>query len=153
MDLKKLQEEVNGRWGSQTDNPCHGSTPAHALTHMMKALGMLASALNDAEHERREMRPEEIEKYLADMVISAARFGSDVVNLNAACASRLGRKFPEPAKVTTSIDSELLEDLLRFFRENEHHPDCTCSDDALHTDSRSIRALLTERETASAVAS
>jgi len=46
----------------------------------------------------------------------------------------------------SQLDAELFEDLLRFFRENEHHPDCTCSDDALHADSRSIRALLDRRE-------
>ncbi len=94
MDLKTLQAEVNGRWGDQSHNPCHGSDPNHALVHMTKALGKIASALNDAEHEQRAMQPGEIDKYLADLVICAARFGSGIVDLDAACAARLVEKFP-----------------------------------------------------------
>jgi len=94
MDIKKLQEEVNGRWGSQKANPCHGSDSNHALLHMTKAIGKIASALNDAEHEHRTPTSEEIEKYLADLVICAARFADDVVDLDKACSSRLEEKFP-----------------------------------------------------------
>lgn len=93
VNLKELQEEVNGRWGSQ-DNPCHGSDSNHALLHMTKALGKVASALNDAEHQDRAIRSDEIAKYLADLVICAARFADGVVDLDAACASRLAEKFP-----------------------------------------------------------
>jgi hypothetical protein len=95
MDIKKLQEEVNARWGSQENNPCHGSDPNHALVHMVKALGKVASALNDAEHEERAPRAEEIDKYLADLVICAARFGYGIVDLDAVCVARLEEKFPE----------------------------------------------------------
>jgi|SRR5271157_3815335 len=94
MDLKTLQDEVNGRWGSQASNPCHSSDENHALVHMTKALGKIASALNDAEHEHRAMRSDEIDKYLADLVICAARFGRNVVDLDAACTVRLVEKFP-----------------------------------------------------------
>jgi hypothetical protein len=94
VDLKKLQEEVNVRWENQEANPCHGSDPNHALIHMTKALGKVASALNDAEHQDRAIRSDEIDKYLADLVICAARFANDVVDLDAACASRLAEKFP-----------------------------------------------------------
>ena len=95
MDLKKLQDEVNARWALQLDNPCHRSADAnHALVHLTKALGKLASALNDAEHEQRETRADEVSKYLADLVICAARFGDGVVDLDAACAARLAEKFP-----------------------------------------------------------
>lgn len=94
MDIKKLQEEVNSLWASQIDNPCHRSAdPNHALVHMTKALGKLASALNDAEHEGRAIRSDEVAKYLADLVICAARFGNGAVDLDAACASRLVEKF------------------------------------------------------------
>ena len=94
MDLKRLQQEVNSRWGGQDANPCHGSDANHALLHMTKALGKIASALNDAEHEQRTLQSSEIEKYLADLVICAARFGCSVVDLDTACVSRLDEKFP-----------------------------------------------------------
>ena len=97
MDLKKLQEEVNARWGSQDTNLCHHSDTNHALVHMTKALGKVASALNDAEHEQRALLSSEIDKYLADLIICAARFGRGVVDIDAACVSRLAEKFPVSA--------------------------------------------------------
>ena len=103
MDLKKLQEEVNGRWGSQDANLCHVSDTNHALVHMTKALGKVADALNDAEHERRQPRAEDVEKYLADLVICAARFAYGAgVDLNVACIDRLSAKFPKAAQVAPS---------------------------------------------------
>jgi hypothetical protein len=94
MDIKKLQEEVNGRWGSQDYNLCHGSDSNHALVHMTKALGKVASALNDAEHEQRSCHAEEIEKALADLIICAARFANGITDLDEACTLRLAEKFP-----------------------------------------------------------
>lgn len=98
MDLHKLQDEVNARWALQLNNPCHRSADAnHALVHMTKALGKVASALNDAEHEGQALTAGEVERYLADLVICAARFGSGVVDLDAACVARLAEKFPAHA--------------------------------------------------------
>jgi hypothetical protein len=95
MRIDELQAEVNRRWGSQEGNPCSESSEAgHALVHLMKALGKVASAVNDAEHEKRVLRPDEVEKYLADLVICSARLGNGVVDLNEACHKRLGEKFP-----------------------------------------------------------
>jgi len=95
MDLKQLQNEVNRRWELQVNNPCHRSADAnHALIHMTKALGKIASALNDAEHDQRKMRPEDTAKYLADLVICATRFANGLVDLDEACTSRLAEKFP-----------------------------------------------------------
>lgn len=95
MDLKKLQDEVNSRWTLQIGNPCHRSADAgHALVHMTKALGKVASALNDAEHEKRAMTADEVARYLADLVICAARFSHDIVDLETACELRLAEKFP-----------------------------------------------------------
>jgi len=95
MDIKQLQEQVNSRWELQLNNPCHRSADAnHALVHMTKALGKLASALNDAEHEERALESEEVSKYLADLVICASRFGNKFVDLDAACQARLAEKFP-----------------------------------------------------------
>jgi hypothetical protein len=96
MDIATLQQEVNSRWGLQLGNPCHRSADAnHALIHIAKALGKIAAALNDAEHEGRLLRPDEVERYLADLVICAARFGDGLVNLDFACTSRLAEKFPK----------------------------------------------------------
>jgi hypothetical protein len=86
---------VNTRWSLQIGNPCHRSADAnHALVHMTKALGKVASVLNDAEHEQRALLATEIEKYLADIVICAARFAQDTIDLDAACILRLDEKFP-----------------------------------------------------------
>jgi hypothetical protein len=93
MDIKILQQEVNRRWSDQVGNPCHLSDPTHALVHLTKALGKVAAAINDAEHEDRSVRPDEVRKYLADLVICAARVAPDV-DLAAACADRLREKFP-----------------------------------------------------------
>jgi hypothetical protein len=95
MNLQELQRAVNDLWSRQINNPCHQSADAnHALVHLTKALGKVASALNDAEHERRVVRADEVAKYLADLVICAARFAGDDVDLEAACAARLAEKFP-----------------------------------------------------------
>ena len=96
MDLIELQAEVNARWSLQLGNPCHQEAGAnHALVHLVKAIGKLAAAINDAEHERRTVRRDEVEKYLADLVICASRFADGVVDLNAACETRLAEKFPD----------------------------------------------------------
>jgi hypothetical protein len=64
MGISKLQDEVNARWSRQLSNPCHKSADAqHALVHLTKALGKLASALNESEHESRGLRPDEVGKY------------------------------------------------------------------------------------------
>jgi hypothetical protein len=95
MNIKTLQEEINSRWSHQLNNPCHRSAdPNHALVHITKAVGKLASALNDAEHENRKVVAAEVAKYLADVVICAARFANDMVDLEDACVSRLTEKFP-----------------------------------------------------------
>jgi len=93
MDIYKLQDEVNARWTAQKGNPCHLSEQGHALVHLTKALGKIADAFNDAEHEERPFRPGEVDKFLADLVICAARFGKDL-DLEAACVARLAEKFP-----------------------------------------------------------
>ena len=94
MELSKLQDEVNARWERQDANPCHGSDATHAFVHMTKALGKIASAWNDAEHQQRPLRHAEVDKYLADLVLCAARFAHGVTDLDAACVARLAEKFP-----------------------------------------------------------
>lgn len=120
MDLKRLQEEVNARWQKQEENPCHGSDPSHALLHMTKALGKIASAVNDAEHEHRALQKDEVAKYLADLVLCAARFGCDIVDLDEACAERLAQKFSASPRPWGVFDVEQKRWWPRFFtRESE----------------------------------
>jgi hypothetical protein len=92
MDIKNLQTEVNRRWGSQDANLCHTSDANHALVHLTKALGKVASALNDAEHG--QALESGVGKSLADLVICTARFAHGIVDLDAACVARLAEKFP-----------------------------------------------------------
>lgn len=95
MNIHELQQVVNDRWSQQVDNPCHRSADAnHALVHLTKALGKIASALNDAEHQQRMINALEVHKYLADLVICAARFANDTVDLENACIARIEEKFP-----------------------------------------------------------
>jgi hypothetical protein len=95
LSIRELQQVVNERWSKQIGNPCHQSADAnHALVHMTKALGKMASALNDASHEEREPTAEEVEKALADLIICASRFAHGIVDLEDACKRRLAEKFP-----------------------------------------------------------
>jgi hypothetical protein len=95
MSIKNLQKEVNNRWNKQINNPCYNcDTNQHMIVHMAKALGKIASVLNDAEHENRQPTADEVQMYLADLVICAARFGNGIVDLDDACFSRLAEKFP-----------------------------------------------------------
>jgi uncharacterized Zn finger protein (UPF0148 family) len=99
MDIRELQRQVNLRWAKQVGNPCHRSADAnHALIHMMKALGKVASALNDAAHEERDPVADEIGKYLADLVICAARLGFGISDLESEVLARLEEKFPVAVK-------------------------------------------------------
>ena len=101
MDLVRLQREVNDRWSLQVGNPCHESADApHALLHLTKAIGKIASEVNDAQHERRPISGGAVSKYLADLVICAARFADGIVDIDAACRERLEEKFPDGASVT-----------------------------------------------------
>jgi hypothetical protein len=49
---------------------------AHALLHVQKASGKLASAVNDAEHGGSEFPPEEVDRYVADLVVCALRMAN-----------------------------------------------------------------------------
>lgn len=50
----------------------------HALIHVFKAAGKLASLIDDAEHRGCEFRPEETDPYIADLVICALRLANTV---------------------------------------------------------------------------
>jgi hypothetical protein len=49
---------------------------AHALLHVHKAAGKLAAVVNDAEHGGSEFRPEEVDRFIADLVVCALRMAN-----------------------------------------------------------------------------
>lgn len=49
---------------------------AHALLHVFKAAGKLAAVVNDAEHGGSEFKPEEVDRYVADLVVCALRMSN-----------------------------------------------------------------------------
>ena len=53
---------------------------AHALLHIQKAAGKLAAVVNDAEHGGSDFNPEEVDRYVADMVVCALRMANTCPN-------------------------------------------------------------------------
>ena len=49
---------------------------AHALLHVQKACGKLAAVVNDAEHKGSEFTPDEVDCYVADLVVCALRMAN-----------------------------------------------------------------------------
>lgn len=49
---------------------------AHALLHVFKAAGKLASVVNDAEHGGSEFKSDEVDRYIADLVVCALRMAN-----------------------------------------------------------------------------
>jgi hypothetical protein len=49
---------------------------AHALLHVQKAAGRLAAVVNDAEHGGSEFKPEEVDRFVADLVVCALRMAN-----------------------------------------------------------------------------
>lgn len=48
----------------------------HALLHVNKAVGKIAAVVNDAEHGGSDFKPEEIDAYVADLVVCALRMAN-----------------------------------------------------------------------------
>ena len=49
---------------------------AHALLHVQKACGKLAAVVNDAEHAGSEFKADEVDCYVADLVVCALRMAN-----------------------------------------------------------------------------
>lgn len=68
----------------------------HALLHVHKAAGKLAAVVDDAEHGGSEFKPEEVDKYIADLVICALRMANvcpgRIIDLEAAIIERIESK-------------------------------------------------------------
>ena len=54
-------------------NPQSHKDFAHALTHLVKASGKIASIVDDLDHRRESNELEGYEKYVADLVVCAIR--------------------------------------------------------------------------------
>lgn len=69
---------------------------AHALVHVQKAIGKLAALVNDAEHAGCEFKPEETDRYVADLVLCALRMANTcpgrVIDLQRAVEDRIETK-------------------------------------------------------------
>ena len=69
---------------------------AHALLHANKASGKLAAVVNDAEHGGSEFKPEEVDAYVAGLVICALRMANTcpgrVIDLERAVIERINSK-------------------------------------------------------------
>jgi hypothetical protein len=68
----------------------------HALLHVHKAAGKLAAVVNDAEHGGSEFTKEEVDPYIADLVICALRMANvcpgRTIDLETAVIERLEAK-------------------------------------------------------------
>lgn len=68
----------------------------HALLHIHKAAGKLAAIIDNAEHGGSEFKPEEVDPYIADLVICALRMANTcpgrVIDLEAAVIDRIEKK-------------------------------------------------------------
>jgi hypothetical protein len=68
----------------------------HALLHVQKAAGKLSAVVNDAEHGGSEFKPEEVDRYIADLVVCALRMANTcpgrTIDLQSAVESRIESK-------------------------------------------------------------
>lgn len=68
----------------------------HALLHVQKATGKLAAVVNDAEHGGSEFKPEEVDRFIADLVVCALRMANTIpgrhLDLQAAVIDRIQSK-------------------------------------------------------------
>lgn len=99
MHLRALQ--TNLPWSTHyhrdfRSNPQAHKDFGHALLHVHKAGGKLAAVIDDAEHKGSEFKPEEVDKYLADLVICALRMANTcpgrVIDLERIVIDRINEK-------------------------------------------------------------
>lgn len=69
---------------------------AHALLHVFKAAGKLSAVIDNAEHGGSDFKPEEVDPYVADLVICALRMANTcpgrVFDLERAVIERIEKK-------------------------------------------------------------
>lgn len=103
ITLQQLQDGLP--WGAHdyTDEFRAYDVPhrdfAHAFVHLTKALGQLAQIVDEGDHRRLEVFPQErVDKYLADLIIVTLRMANVCpgrkVDLSTAVQARILEKFP-----------------------------------------------------------
>ena len=92
---KKLPWSNSYSWTFQ-DSGVYYKDFQHALTHVYKAAGKLAEAIEEADHAEHRFPPEVVDKYLADLVICTARMASTcpgrIIDLQAIVENRFVEK-------------------------------------------------------------
>lgn len=81
MNLRALQRMLPWTLTYHRDfqaSPVEHKDFGHALVHVLKAAGKLASLVDDAEHGGCSFAPEQTDRYIADLVISALRLANTV---------------------------------------------------------------------------
>lgn len=68
----------------------------HALLHVQKACGKLAAVVNDAEHGGSDFAQDEVDRYVADLVVCALRMANTcpgrIIDLQSAVQQRIETK-------------------------------------------------------------
>lgn len=68
----------------------------HALLHVTKACGKLATVVNEAEHGGSEFKPEDVDRFVADLVVCALRMANTcpgrTIDLQRAIEDRIENK-------------------------------------------------------------
>lgn len=79
----------------------------HALLHIVKAAGGLATIIDHAEHGGSDFKPEEVDKFVADMVICALRMANTCpgrhIDLQRVVEDRIAGKNAELAKLVSAL--------------------------------------------------
>lgn len=82
----------------------------HALLHITKAAGRLAAIIDDAEHGGSEFKPEEVDPYIADLVISSIRLANTCpgrhVDLESAVIDRIEKKNQTKLNFDISVEKK-----------------------------------------------
>lgn len=98
MTLKELQETMPWVANYHPDFVASQMTHknfGHALLHAQKACGKLAAVINDAEHQGSNFNPEEVDRFIADLVVCALRMASTIpgrhLDLEAEVVARIKR--------------------------------------------------------------
>lgn len=99
LTLRELQTQLPWTVHYSRDfraNPMPHKDFGHALLHVQKAAGKLASVVNDAEHGGSEFKPDEVDRYIADLVVCALRMANTcpgrTVDLQRAVEDRIETK-------------------------------------------------------------
>lgn len=79
LTLREMQSQLPWTTHYHRDfraSPMSHKDFGHALLHVTKACGKLASVVNDAEHGGSEFTAEEVDRFVADLVVCALRMAT-----------------------------------------------------------------------------